>query len=160
VGTPTPYALTLLFFVPMRRRATISRSTIMYRYFILFLSFVFMGCRPTAPTVSIHEAAKSGKLEAVQQHIKAGTPLNKKDSAGWTPLHWAAMRGHAKVAEALVAGGADPQITGLMSKTALNLAQDGRHPAVIQVLQGATARKPGGRPLVDGGLGVSSVLDN
>jgi len=95
----------------------------------------------------------------VQRHIKAGTPLNNKDNTGWTPLHWAAMRGHASVVEALVAGGADVRITGLMNKTALNLAVENQRPAVVRILQTAGSRERG-RPLVDGGLGVSEVLDN
>jgi len=131
----------------------------MHRLFILLWLFLLVGCRPTAPTESIHEAAKSGNLDLVQRHIKAGTPLNKKDNTGWTPLHWAAMRGHASVVEALVAGGADVRITGLMNKTALNLAVENQRPAVVRILQASGSRERA-RPLVDGGVGVSEVLDN
>jgi ankyrin repeat protein len=133
----------------------------MQRHLILLLFLFLIGCRPTAPSVPIHEAAKSGRLDLVQRHIKAGTGINKKDITGWTPLHWAAMRGHAKVVEALVAGGADVKIAGLMNKTALNLAVEHQRPAVIQILQAAEAAPRGrGRPLIDGGAGVSGVLDN
>ena len=131
----------------------------MHRLFILLSLFLLIGCQPTAPTESIHEAAKSGNLDLVQRHIKAGTPINKKDNTGWTPLHWAAMRGHASVVEALVVGGADVRITGLMNKTALNLAVENQRPEVVRILQAAGSRGRG-RPLVDGGVGVSDVLDN
>ena len=35
---------------------------------------------------SIHEAARTGNIEAVKQHIAAGADVNAKDAAGNTPL--------------------------------------------------------------------------
>ena len=55
---------------------------------------------PTAksPSRSIHRAAMNGNIEAVKQHLDAGTDVNAKDEntdfIGWTPLHWAAGEGH------------------------------------------------------------------
>ena len=40
-----------------------------------------------APDISIHDAAKKGNLEAVKQHLAAGTDLNAKNSGGQTALH-------------------------------------------------------------------------
>ncbi|MDE2643131.1 MAG: ankyrin repeat domain-containing protein, partial [Verrucomicrobiota bacterium] len=60
---------------------------------------VLVGCATTqppepptakAPEISIHKAAYQGNIEAVKQHIAAGTDVNAKDDSGWTPLHWAA----------------------------------------------------------------------
>ena len=39
-----------------------------------------------APDISIHEAAFRGNLEAVKQHLAAGTDVNAKDDDGKTPL--------------------------------------------------------------------------
>ena len=39
-----------------------------------------------APAISIHVAARYGNIEAVKQHIDAGTDVNAKDAAGWMPL--------------------------------------------------------------------------
>ena len=38
---------------------------------------------------SIHKAAYDGNIEAVKQHLAAGTDVNAKDDAGQTPLNWA-----------------------------------------------------------------------
>ena len=62
-----------------------------------------------APAVSIHDAAYDGNIEAVKQHLAAGTHVDAKDDAygGQTPLHVAANRGHKEVVELLIANGAD-----------------------------------------------------
>ena len=57
-----------------------------------------------APNISIHEAAYTGNVEAVKQHLAAGTDVNAKASRGWTPLHSVATK---EIAELLIANGAD-----------------------------------------------------
>ena len=43
--------------------------------------------------ISIHDAAKKGNIEAVKQHIAAGTDVSAKNGyTGVTPLHKAALR--------------------------------------------------------------------
>ena len=39
-----------------------------------------------APDISIHEAARTGNIEAIKRHLAAGTDVNVKDD-GLTPLH-------------------------------------------------------------------------
>jgi len=58
------------------------------------------------PDISIHKAAERGNIEAVKQHLAAGTDVNAKDS-GWTPLTVAANNGHKEIVELLIAKGAD-----------------------------------------------------
>jgi len=60
-----------------------------------------------APDISIHEAAKSGNIETVKQHMAAGADVNAKREEEWTPLHYAACFGHKEIAELLIAKGAD-----------------------------------------------------
>ena len=60
-----------------------------------------------APDISIHDAARTGNIEAVKQHLADGAEVNAKSSGGRTPLHWAANRGHEEVAELLIAKGAE-----------------------------------------------------
>ena len=61
-----------------------------------------------APEISIHDAAMKGNIEAVKQHLAAGTDVNAK--GGWpkgTPLHRAASVGHKEITKLLIANGAD-----------------------------------------------------
>jgi hypothetical protein len=44
-----------------------------------------------APHISIHKAAWKGNIEAVKQHLDAGTDVNAKDEYGRTPLYEAAF---------------------------------------------------------------------
>ena len=61
-----------------------------------------------APDISISEAALNENIEAVKQHIAAGTDVNARDDQfGGTPLLAAAMKGHKEVAELLIDKGAD-----------------------------------------------------
>ena len=70
---------------------------------------VLVGCGESPPDISIHDAAEIGDIEAVKQHIAAGTDVNTKDDAhgGTTPLHIAALYGDKELAELLIANGAD-----------------------------------------------------
>ena len=62
---------------------------------------------PTPPSVGLHAAAVQGNLEAIRQHIKAGSDLNEKDpSGGASPLITAATFGETEVARALIEAGA------------------------------------------------------
>ena len=60
-----------------------------------------------APDILIIEAVRKGNIEAVKQHLAAGSDVNAKDDSGWTPLHWAASKVHNKIAKLLIEEGAD-----------------------------------------------------
>ena len=67
-----------------------------------------VGCGPPEPPdFSIHEAVGIGNIEAVKQHLAAGTDVNAETRDGVTPLHPAAANGHKEIAELLIAEGAD-----------------------------------------------------
>ena len=57
--------------------------------------------------VPILAAAYNGNIEAVKQHLAAGTDVNAADENGWTALHQAAFKGRKEIAELLIAKGAD-----------------------------------------------------
>lgn len=59
------------------------------------------------PGLDIHAATFMGNLEVIDQHIKAGSDLNKKDQYGSTPLTIAATFNKTEVALALINAGAD-----------------------------------------------------
>ena len=49
-----------------------------------------VGCsKPPPPDISIHDAAGAGNIEAIKQHLAAGTDVNAKMEDGDTPLDWA-----------------------------------------------------------------------
>ena len=58
--------------------------------------------------ISIWKAAAEGNIEAIKQHIAAGTDVNAiLKMGGWTPLHQAVDRNQSEAAEILIARGAD-----------------------------------------------------
>ncbi len=71
------------------------------------------------PDVSLHIAALQGNVEAVRQHIKAGSDLDEKDAWGSTPLIIAATFGKTDVARALIEAGADLDLKNNDGSTAL-----------------------------------------
>ncbi len=79
---------------------------------------------PTAKEtdISIHDAAKSGNIEVVKQHLAAGTDV--KDKHEKTPLYFAASgrKGHTKIVEILIAEGADVNAKDFEGKTPLQRA--------------------------------------
>ena len=48
-----------------------------------------------------------GNIEAVKQHLAAGTDVNAKGRNGWTPLLVAGLFGNKEIIELLIAEGAD-----------------------------------------------------
>ena len=80
---------------------------------------VLVGC---GPSMSIHDAADKGNIEAVKQHLAAGADVNAKDEDGYTPLNFAAQQGHKEVVELLIAKGADVNAKGYYGRTPLQRA--------------------------------------
>jgi ankyrin repeat protein len=122
--------------------------------------FCCLGCSPGAPKTSLAQAVQDGNLYLVRKHIAAKTDLNKPDASGWTPLQLAAMKGNLEIVQALTDAGADVKRQGAGGKTALDVAREKRQTAVVQYFQQRVAKRGGGRGLIDGGVGVSEVLDN
>ena len=118
------------------------------------------GCGPGAPGTPLPEAAKRGDLRLVKQHIAAKSDLNLRDAAGLSAAHHAAIRGDVPMLQALATGGANLEIANNVGKTPLDLARiNGKAPAAKYLMERPTpGQGGGGRGLVDGGLGVSSVL--
>ena len=102
---------------------------------------VLVGCGPPKPPdISIWEATAKGNIEAVKQHLVAGTDVNTKNRMGWTPLHNAAVSGEKKTVELLISSRADVNAKDDRGGTPLDVA--------IQYKQSETAdllRKHGGK---------------
>ena len=93
-----------------------------------------------APDISINQAVFDGNIEAVKQHLAAGTDVNAKDDNGWTPLHFAVYYGHKEIVELLIAKGAEVNAKDKNGWTPLHLAVDGGHTEIADLL-----RKHGGK---------------
>nr|QIY67111.1 ankyrin repeat domain-containing protein [Streptomyces sp. RPA4-2] len=90
---------------------------------------------------ALHYAAASGDLAGVRAAIGSGADVCAGDSAGWTPLHFAAQAQRADIAIELLAGHAVVDAVDVQGNTPLwravfNYQGD---PAVLDVLREAVA---------------------
>jgi len=78
---------------------------------------------PKPPAMDIHAATFMGDMDAISQHIAAGSDLNLKEpTMGSTPLISAAVFGKTEVALALIEAGADVNLQNNEGSTALTSA--------------------------------------
>ena len=97
---------------------------------ITIAAVVLVGCGE-----SIHEAAEDGNIEAVKQHIAAGTDVNAKDKYGESPLLFAATFGHKEIAELLIANGADVNTKiDKIGMTPLHIATGQGYKEIVELL--------------------------
>jgi hypothetical protein len=94
------------------------------------------------PNVDIHTAVLSGNLEAVKQHIKAGTNINQKEAmSGSTPLMTAVTFNKVEIAKALINANADLSLKNNDGGTALHSAAFFGRIEIVQMLIDAKADK-------------------
>ena len=110
----------------------------------ILAGFWMLKPQPPPPDISIHQAALDGNIEAVKQHLAAGTDVNAKNGIGRTSLHNAAWLNHKEIAELLIAKGADVNAIvasgQYQGKTPLDAAIQVGRPEVADLL-----RKHGGK---------------
>ena len=109
---------------PLFRSEEVAMRTVATAMLVVTLLTPPMVCgqeNPT-PSVSLHVAALQGNIEAIRQHIKAGSDLNERDAYGSTPLIIATTFGKTEVARALIEAGADMKIRDNYGSTPLHLA--------------------------------------
>jgi ankyrin repeat protein len=75
-----------------------SRLTMKSILVSIVAAVLVVGC---GPSMSIHDAARDGNIEAVKQHLDAGTDVNAKDDKGRTPLDLAIDFKRIKTADLL-----------------------------------------------------------
>lgn len=85
--------------------------------------------------LSLDDAASHGRLERVKELVEANSALvNGSDGKG-TPMRHASASGHLATVQYLLDKGADPALPGSDGKTALELAREKGHQAVVDLLQ-------------------------
>ena len=87
-----------------------------------------------APDISIHQAAKDGNIEAVKQHLAAGTDVNAKDKYGDNSLNLSARVGHKIIVKLLIADGADVNIKDENGFTPLHSSASSGHDEIVELL--------------------------
>jgi len=90
--------------------------------------------KASAPSMDIHTATFMGDLNAIKQHIAAGSDLDAKDQYGSTPLTVAATFGKTEVAKELIMGGADINAKSGDGSTPLHTASFFCRTEIVQAL--------------------------
>lgn len=94
------------------------------------------------PSIDIHGAVLTGDLDAVKQHIEAGTDINQKEAmSGSTPLMTAATFNKPEIAKALIDAHADLSVKNNDGGTALHTAAFFGRIEIVQLLIDAKADK-------------------
>ena len=87
------------------------------------------------PQVDIHTAVVTGNLDALKQHIAAGTNINEKDPfGGSSPLISASVFGKPEAAKILIDAGADINFKNNDGSTALHTAAFFCRPEIVKML--------------------------
>ena len=119
---------------------------------------LLVGCGPSAPDISIHEAARAGNIEVVKKNLAAGVDVNAKNNDGKTPLdvtegdkdiidllrklggknttiHRAVAAGNfEEIKEFLTSGGNVNKLSSSSKSTLLHLAVWNGHKKIVQYL--------------------------
>ena len=104
---------------------------------LLLVSVLGCGDRESGPpAMDIFQAAGEGNLQAVKQHIAAGTDLDQRtlDGQESTPLIVAVSFGRLDTVEALIAAKANLDLQNKDGNTALSIAAFLCHTEIVQVL--------------------------
>ena len=81
-----------------------------------------VGCGPSAPDISIHQAAEDGNIEAVKQHLASGTLVNAVNKYDETPLMISVIFDQMETLEILIANNADVNLKNKDGESPLHVA--------------------------------------
>jgi hypothetical protein len=86
------------------------------------------------PDISIHDAAQSGNIGAIELHLHLGQEVDARDADEQTPLHFATQGGRNEIAKLLIANGADVNAKKDGGFTPLFFVAFGRNLETTQIL--------------------------
>lgn len=95
-----------------------------------------------APDIDLHTAVLTDNIDAVKQHIAAGSNLNEKDPfGGSSPLITASLFGKPEAAKVLIEAGADVNFQNNDGSTALHTGSFFCRPEIVKMLLESGADK-------------------
>lgn len=122
----TRVLITMLFGTLLTLLSCISKETSQYSDSQL---------RPKPPQIDIHTAVITDNLDAVKQHIAAGSDMNERDPfGGSSPLISAAVFGKTEIAKALIDAGVKLDLKNNDGSTALISAAYFCRPEIVRML--------------------------
>ena len=100
----------------------------------IFIYLFFFTTELISQRMNLHMAVLQGNLDAVKQHIEAGSDLNTKDAWGSTPLTIAITFDRTEIAKALIDAGADLNTRNKEGSTPIYIAAFFCRPEIVQAL--------------------------
>jgi len=91
---------------------------------------------------ALHSAVSRLQSDVARILLEAGANPDVRQSAGWTPLHAAAMNGDLVSVELLLAAGADPGAANDEGRTVADLANESGDDATIERIRSALQAAP------------------
>lgn len=91
---------------------------------------------------ALHSAVSRLQADVARILLEAGANPDVRQSAGWTPLHAAAMNGDLASVELLLAAGADPAATNEEGRSVAELAGESGDDATVERIRSALQAAP------------------